>query len=688
MEKINFGDLGTRKAKGISVQKASEDAKAVVNRETDIRQVAAVGFGDGLLTLSTTDAAANLATLNAALAKGDVKLKRGNYPLTPGVLVDNVTLDLNGSCLTSSVRTSTGLITMKGERPVIRDGELCGTFHVAKNEEGYTWYESESLIRMALYGDALIENVELHNCWGYAIGHGEPDWGTEAKRVNISTATDVTSDLSIGITSETKRYLSNCISIPTGYKYATLYGGIGYNRIVSRRDVIYYFYDSNGSKIATISETPRVMVAIPKNASKVKVLTYQYGDYIPANIGFFNREVRCMTVRDCCIHNNHSLGMIGMAYGMMRILNCRSYGHGKPRKDVLPQNANTNTVAFIDVEDLETPMVILEGCTSEDEPNLALLGAYKSIINHCTGNVTIYRGWYANISNCIGKVSAFGNSVATIINVSNCTITSANTTSANWNGSNNAYIDCQPDDLTKETNFIVRREHRTSGSTGVGQTPPITGLVRGKIYNVHVTSGNIGIRQVATAMGSSFTYEWNLATNTSDASHGYIAVSGDCYGITANCPFYPNGKKIHNSTFTPIHSFGAGKSPNNWWTGEYVDCTFNISTGAMFYCDKGYGVSSSDKVLVFRNCTINITAAQTGKTQYYLFRKGVANAKEKGYKVQFINCKISDESLLFHPDAKDIPYEIISEDRDATIKTLLSRIEALEGITAAQIKEL
>ena len=103
----------------------------------------------------------------------------------------------------------------------------------------------------------------------------------------------------------------------------------------------------------------------------------------------------------------------------------------------------------------------------------------------------------------------------------------------------------------------------------------------------------------------------------------------------------------------------------------------------MFYCDKGYGLTSSNKTLIFRNCTINITVAQADKTQYYLFRKGMANAKEKGYSVKFINCKINDENLLFHPtDANNIPYEIISEDRDATIKELQTRIEILEGIKA------
>ena len=84
----------------------------------------------GLLQLSETDGDANKEILSAALAQGDVKLKKGVYTVENGVIVDNVTLDLNGACLHPVTRKSTGLLIMKGKFPVIKNGELYGSFNV------------------------------------------------------------------------------------------------------------------------------------------------------------------------------------------------------------------------------------------------------------------------------------------------------------------------------------------------------------------------------------------------------------------------------------------------------------------------------------------------------------------------------------------------------------------------------
>lgn len=641
---------------------------------------------DGGIVLSEEDGNANNLLLNALLAEGNVKLKKGNYPVAPGVVVDNVTLDLNGSCLTCSVHNNKGLLQIKGEKPVVRNGELCGTFTELSDTPNHD-PEDEGLIRCYLYGDALIENMELHNCQGYAICHGYPS-SSEYSIVTIGTATEYIpspTTTPLGDLTESRQFATPFKDIPTGFKYVLIRDSGTDNRVLAVRNVVFKFYDStSNTAIRTVEEMPRVPVAIPEGATRIRVVVYRYTNYDNNTQLFFtNIETKCITIQNCCVHNNYRLGILGMAYGTQKILNCRSYGHGKPTKD--SARVNTNTVAFFNAEDLCTPKLIMEGCTSEDEACLALIGAYKATITGCTGgSITVYRGWNVNISNCVGSIGAFnGITSPVIINVSNCIITRNFYTSPNWVGNNNTFIDCNIYDITKENNFIIRREHRTSGTTGVNQTPAIKGLVRGKIYNAHVTSGNEGIRRVATAPGSNFEYVWNNASNASDISHGTIAVSGDCYGITANCPFYPNGKKIYNSTFTPVHSFGAKLDPgtetlNNCWSGEYVNCTFNISTGAMFYCDSNkYGISGSNKTLIFRNCTINIAEAASGATQLYLFRKGLKNATEKNFKVKFINCTIDNPNFLFHSDANNIPYEIITY--DDSIDALLARIEALEN---------
>lgn len=644
---------------------------------------------DGGVLLSETEGSANKSLLNALLAEGNVKLRKGNYIVSTGVVVDNVTLDLNGACLTCASFNNKGLLQIKGEKPVVRNGELCGTFHDFDGNPNDD-PEDEGLIRCFLYGDALIENVELHNCQGYAMCHGNPDWedfhrdNIDCVRTKLGASTEILSNNdAVGNLTESRQFVSGYKDIVAGYKYINVFDTASDNRVLSVRNVVYKFYPSDSNTpLATIEEVPRVMVPIPEGATRVRVVTYRYTDYLDnLYLGFYNIDVKCITINNCCIHNNYRLGIVGLAYGTMKIMNCRSYSQGKPTKGSLIRN--TNTVAFFNAEDLCIPKLIMEGCTSEDDLNLALVGAYEATITGCTGVITVYRGWHTNISNCVGLIDTSSTNILTMINVSNCVITSNPRTSPNWIGNNNVFIDCNIYDITRENNFIVRREHRTSGTTGAGQTPAIAGLVRGKIYNSHVTSGNFGIGRIATEKGSHFEYVWNNASNLSDASHGAVPVTGDCYGITANCPFYPNGKKIYDSKFTPIHNFGAGSTSNNYWSGEYVNCTFNIVTGAMFHCASGYGISGTNKTLIFRNCIFNITEAAAGATQYYLFRTGLSNAVANNFKVKFINCKLNNssltnnQSLLFHPtDANNIPYEII--EYDDSIDSLLARIEALE----------
>jgi hypothetical protein len=87
-------------------------------------------------------------------------------------------------------------------------------------------------VSVKLYDEALLENLDLHNCWGYALAGRTLDYGTEAIRKGISSATLITPNEEDRET-DTYQYLSKDIDIPSDYKYTCVYGGIGYGRIIS-----------------------------------------------------------------------------------------------------------------------------------------------------------------------------------------------------------------------------------------------------------------------------------------------------------------------------------------------------------------------------------------------------------------------------------------------------------------------
>lgn len=638
------------------------------------------GGEEGLLELSTSDGTANRATLNAALALGDVKLKKGHYPVDPGITVNNVILDLNGACLQSTKEKHTSpMIMVKGERPIIRNGEICGNYNTADNEPGYEFFENENLIGCKLYGDALLENLDIHNCWGTAIVYGGVNWETEGVRKSIHNATPITTTQE-GRSTETIEYLSESVVVPSGYSYTCIYGGIGYNRILSEKNAVYTFYDSGGNQIKQSSAMPNIPVLVPTNAATLTVRTFTFDNFKDTRIGFMNSRCDCLTVKDCRIHNNHSLGMVGMQFGTTKVINCRSYEHGKPRTTA--SATDRDTTGFIDIEDVASPIFIMEGCTSKSELKLAMLGAYRTSITNCQGSIGIYRGWSANISNCVGKVWTISNTLTTLVNVSNCVFYSNDSTSINWTGSNNTFVGCKPDDLTREHDFIIRRLNTTSTAMS------LNGVIRGKITNP-CGHANKGITNVATARGSNLVFDWALSGNADSASYGTYNVDGDCHGIISTIPFLPNGHTIYDSTFNLHHSYGQTGSINNPWVGEYNNCTFNLriqvgtnsskqpiyEEGSMFYSGASFSVKDSGGVLTFRNCTINNDGNK------YLFNGFPNNISSRNYTIRFINCTISNPNKLFATSTSGITIQHITEDTDydARIKALVARIEALEG---------
>lgn len=733
---------------------ASAGANAADSVEEIWRAIASITPGssrnDGLLELSTTDGTTNKALLNAALAQGDVKLKKGHYPLDPYVIVNNVVLDLNGACLQSTEeRVSKPLVLMIGDNSVIRNGELCGNYNTPYTgiaAKGTTpgpgevaSFESEKLIGIGHYNynNILIENMDLHNVWGYALGDWGPNWDghysyysmknneylgrfwklTQNPTVSgdIGLIEVLTNDGRISpsinqssllntiynnnesnlftFNQNARTFVSYEIAIPDDCKYVCITFADGYGVPYAYENYnSFFFYDSNGNEIkavnangtritSNVTEMPRVMVEIPEGAvyavARINFKKYVEAEIPKVRIMFCKYRCNMVTIKDCCIHNNSSLGMCGISNGTLKILNCRSYEQGRPYSSACSPDAKNLTTGFLDIEDTPTPMLIMDGCTSEREHALVMTNAYKSTITNCHGLISIHGGWTANISNCTGHIRASSPELTTLINVSNCVNYETPQSSINWVGSNNVFRGAVVPNPSKERNFIIERLHAAGGDMS------LSGLVVGRFYMPTCRGGKLGIKNIKTSKGSQFIYNFNLWTNSDSNSMGTTEefVIGDCYGITSTCPFLPNGHTIYDSTFNLTHSYGQTNKTNNSWTGEYNNCIFNLTGGSMFYNNTGssavnqFNLKDSGKTLVFRNCTIN------NGDGTYLFKTLPVNAASKEYTIRFINCTIADQSKLFEVSTAGINVEIISEDTDydARIKALLARVEALEG---------
>lgn len=692
----------------------------------------------------------NASKLNDALkavgAGGTVKLKTGNYPLTPGVVtvgwdgqaeIDNVTLDLNGSVLTSTLRKyeKTGLIMLRGKNPTIRGGDsapvvtdnesagegennltvtgggLCGLFdtpddlndsrrdfeididgnQAAETGKEYKYWEKESLVGLVPFGytNATIENLDLHNCWGYGVGERGKGY------YNRTLITLADANITVKDEGDPGYYFTSDLISATGAKITdndtlTSYnkmcvGVAGYFRIVSDENVKYTFTLDN-FMTKEISAPPQTMIDIPSNATNVTIkLTFNCAvddertellkrlDYTDTKgvvhrhmvTVFYSREhTGGLNVKGCKMHHNGSLGMVGGSTGETVVENCESWRQGTPydiptQADITERGqtgemvaTKGSTIGLIDIEDSPSPSVKMDGCKTRDEALLAMLGAYKAEVSRCSGGtIVIYRGWSANISDSAVDAGVFGNSqtitssVTTPVTLTNCSKVGSTLVAypANVTGTGctiyNRRVDLMPGFATGKNTFVYDTKNAAVGS--------VTGVLDLTMRHMGNSSGFYSCTAFHPDEGSSVTLEIN-ALPEGLFSNLPGAKGGDCYGVTCNDSFYANGNTVHDSVLKPgsvLHRY-----PPEYISGTYDNCTIDTSERCLFYSTKHtYGIE-----VTFSGCDIynsqNYIFGQNG-----IFGWGGTDA-DGNCKFTFKDCKFDKdgfESMIFVPKTDD-----------------------------------
>lgn len=588
-----------------------------------------------MLTLSEdeTAAQANSNAITAAIAEHkNVVLKFGRYPVMPGIVVESGTLNLNGSELYSvQYKYSGGLVILSGENPVIYGGALAGTYDLADNEDGYVFHESEKLIVPEGVNDAIIRDMELHNCWGYAIS------GTDGivERVYVDTAPSTTQNNFYCVTDK--------IPIPDNCKYVTAAGGSGYNYIISYRDVIYDFVDVDGKNLGRRTGVPRVRIPIPDGAASVTIRTFTLTHEVIPYYAYFTNYTETLTVEDCVIRHCHSLAMANMC-GPTTVSRCRFIGMGKPR----PGAAGTTrgTTGGIDIEDIQTPELIMSDCHSEDCMNLLLFGGYNATVSNCTGAVIrSYRGWRLQLDNCNTSYLDIAGS---------CPVHTSNTYAEILKIEESAYRYVSGDIATSRMykalgafdHYFIDRKDATASSDGY-PTVPLHGTALDRTYRA--APGGI------FAKGSKVSLLCYPHDNQK-AYYGAGGVGGDSYGITANAPMYTNGYTISDSTFDIADSRGIYSLTTKSLSGAFKNCVFNLIGGNYF--NKFLDGQDAPCHLVFEDCVIN-------NADYHLFNVVLYD----GSVLEFRNCTIADPDRIVKSGADKITIKITDgENTDNSVR--------------------
>lgn len=645
----------------------------------------------------------NANVLQEALNQGGtVTLYPGEYPLEPlivtvgwnaekGEAIDNVTLNLNGSVLKSTKRkySGGGLIMLRGNNPTLRGGDtvpvvtenenpaegennlivtgggLCGMFdtpddmsdgkrdfkidiegnQASDTGKEYKYWENEALVAPVPYGytNATIENLDLHNCWGYAIcERGTSPSAIIGAVVNDEDMVSSTSSSNIGgeitqvdggyqFVSDDFWFNSIHVNLQTNlkppYTRMCVHNGFAYFRYVSDKPVEYTFKDYTGATIEAISEAPGIPILIPEGASLVSIKVFwatgndswhhylnQSGEVVYNKVGLrlLGDYEGGLTVRGCKTHHNASLGMVGAATGKTVAENCESWKQGMPydiatEADMADRAQTTvvgtvgNTVGFIDIEDVPSPSVELNNCHSHDDVHFALLGAYKAKVTNCTGKeVLIYGGWNAEIDSSDCDAGASTESVRTPVSITNCSkIGTSSTTDfpANVVGTGctiyNKAVDALPGFATGNNTFIYDKSNAPMGS--------ISGVVKMTIRQTNSAACFFGCSVFAPAEGSTVKLEINATPEGLFAFCPGIkgADTGTYYVDECDDSFYPNGNTVYGATITPGSVFHNDDVANV--AGTFDNCTIDTSNRSLFYpTGHAYGV-----IVVFKNCTIH-----------------------------------------------------------------------------------
>lgn len=629
-----------------------------------------------MLTLSSVDGDANKEALQDALkTHSKVKLVQGSYPLAPSVTIKSgCILDLGDSVITSTAyKNNGGLICMEGKNPVIQNGEIAGLFDTPiYGLSDPNFFENERLIMPLSWGyeNAKIENLKLHNCWGYAICEGGerptayrtvtiPD-----ENINYTYSDDGTrlgstvSQTAAGFECTSEELVIANIpdqfrKIEPPYSYVCAHYA-GFFRIISEGKIKYAF-TLNDNTEQTVEDWQGMPVEVPQNAVSVKVkLTWTSGydkwkSYVDESgnrvyrsftINFFN-YAGGLNVKNCQTYYNASLGMTGGAVGVTTAENCQSWGNGKPYANPEVNNGNTTT-GFIDIEDTPTPKIVLKDCISDDETNGAMLGAIRAEINNWVGRtLLLYRGLEAKITNsdatigittAIGKDDYFVKMPVTITNstlrgstgvllpntlqTKNCTFYNISTRQANDDGGIYIFTDTNATvgDLSGIKNLTVKSQYSDSSKSGLNN-----------------------ITAFSPSPNSSVTLLCNGSQSSGSASFYPIIATGDCNGITSDETVYPAGYTVKGSSFTPglyVHPY---KSNN--MHGLFEHCNFNLANRA-FYQPSLHVYGNK---LTFKNCSIrNANHFLLGRyeNEGYVFGFGRNNV------FLFINCEYERKDSL------------------------------------------
>lgn len=620
-----------------SSQEAKEAAESALKASEDAKEAAEAAINNGsavyVLQLSPdeADAQANTDAVTEAIAKHSrVILTGGDYPVKPGIVIESGKLDMNGAHLYSvDYKSSTPLVYLKGEAPEICNGELEGSYDLADTDEGYAFFEGESLICPKGVNDAYIHHMDLHNNWGCCIIPSE-----NVERVYVETATKQGSN--------DFRFLSSAFEIPEGFKYVTAAGGVGYNYIISVSPVKYRFYDEGGKEIATVAGIPRERRVIPNGAKTVTFETTLDSETFVTYYAWFTNYTEALTVTDCKFHNFHSLGMANMP-GPTTVARCSFVDAGRPRSDAL--FTTRATTGGIDIEDVQTPMFVMSDCYSQDCLKLLMFGGYKGTITNCIGDgIGVYRGWQCDITNCnVSQLYTMGGHCRISLNgvhADSIGIEPENAKDIRGNISTNSIPVSKASDVFRSfDNFVVKMEQH---STPHGK---LSGRLNGTVSSI--SSSGIRWNGFSSEKGSHVVIDSTILPKANGNYYGTLSVDGETYGLESSVAFVPKGNTIHDSTFNIDFSTASYSAKDGDYDGVFDGCVFNL-TGAAYF-RRFTGTLTKPITLTFKNCTIN-------NSTYHLFNF-VPNA---GGVVTFENCTIADEGKLFNGDASKMTINIIT----------------------------
>lgn len=319
--------------------------------------------------------------LQNALDAGDVRLVEGEYVIDPGIDIDGVTLDLNGSHLKSSkLRDNGALFYMLGELPAIMNGRLSGNYSAAPGEDGYCYWEAESAIRLVHggCGDVIIRNVKFDHWCGYAV------CGDPALRLGDCVDRRV-------VMYPENAAAAKITDIDPEYKYVTARHAIGYNYQISDESIKYEFETFAGTTCAVVG-VPGKSILIPKDTTTIRVTTHKNPNAVPYGV-FFYKHNNNVIIEDCEFWCNQHLGIANLI-GYSEVMNCKSWSNGYPREDHKDVRWECSTSGFMDIEDIQTPRLSINGCSSKDE-NLGVASrAYELFVSNSPDlKVRIYGGW-------------------------------------------------------------------------------------------------------------------------------------------------------------------------------------------------------------------------------------------------------------------------------------------------------